>query len=68
MINIWDYANSHPRVKLTAKSGAVYIGGVIAVWDAVEADDEFDSIVIEADSGGINAFYPDEIESIEVLE
>lgn len=67
MINIWDYANSLPRVKLVAKSRGVFVGGVIAVWDAIEADDEQDSIVIESDIGEITAFYPDEIESIEVL-
>lgn len=67
MINIWDYANTHPRIALVATDGKPYIGGVIAVWDAEEAEDEEDSIAIEMDSGEIKSFYPDEIESIEVI-
>lgn len=67
MVNIWDYANSHPRIKLMSKSGNTFIGGVIAVWDAEETDDDDDSITLEMDSGEIKSFYPDEIESIETL-
>ena len=37
------------------------------VWDALESDDDQDNIVIEADSGEIKIFYPEEIESIEVI-
>lgn len=68
MINVWEYANTHPRIVVTATDGKEYVGGVIAVWDAVESDDEQDSITIELDSGEIKSFYPDEIESIVVLD
>ncbi len=68
MIDVWQYANTHPRIALTTTNGREYIGGVIAVWDAEESDDEQDSITIEMDSGEIKSFYPDEIESIEVLD
>ena len=67
MVNIWDYANQLPRVKLVTSSGKPFAGKVIAVLDALEADDEQDNMVVEADSGEIRIFHPDEIESIEVL-
>ena len=67
MVNIWDYANQLPRVKLVTASGEPFAGKVIAVLDALEADDEQDNMVVEADSGEIRIFHPDEIESIEVL-
>lgn len=67
MVNIWDYANQLPHVKLVTSSGEPFVGKVIAVLDALEADDEQDNMVVEADSGEIRIFYPDEIESIEVL-
>lgn len=67
MVNIWDYANQLPRVKLVTYSGEPFRGKVIAVLDALEADDEQDNMVVEADSGEIKIFHPDEIESIEVL-
>lgn len=67
MVNIWDYANQLPHVKLVTSSGEPFAGKVISVLDALEADDEQDNMVVEADSGEIRIFYPDEIESIEVL-
>lgn len=67
MVNIWDYANAKPRVKVVSTNGAVCIGDVIAVLDAEETEWEQDCIDIELDSGGIMSFYPDDIESIEVL-
>lgn len=68
MINIWEYANTHPRIRLVDKKGKQYIGQTLMVFDALEADDEWDSIHIELDSGGIVGFYPQDIYSIEVLE
>ena len=67
MVNIWDYANQLPRVKLLTAMGELFEGKVIAVLDALESDDDQDNMVIEADSGEIKIFYPEEIESIEVL-
>ncbi len=68
MVNIWDYANQLPRVKLLTVTGKLFVGNVIAVLDALESDDEQDNMVVEADSGEIRIFYPNEIESIEVLD
>lgn len=67
MVNVWDYANSLPRIELLTTSGEKYVGDVLAVLDAEEAEDTEDCIDIELDSGEIKSFYPDEIESIEVL-
>lgn len=67
MINIWEYANMLPRIELVGIDGSKYIGDVIAVLDAEETEGEQDCIDIELDSGEIKSFYPDEIESIEVL-
>lgn len=67
MVNIWEYANSLPRIKLLTISGEKYIGRVLAVLDAEETEDAQDCIDIRLDSGAIKSFYPDEIESIEVL-
>ena len=68
MINIWEYANSLPRVRLQTTTNEKYEGQVIAVWDAEEMDDTEDCIDIRVDSGAIKAFYPDEIKSIEVID
>lgn len=67
MVNVWDYANSLPRIRLRGTDRSVYVGQVIYVWDAEETEDTEDSITLEMDSGEIKSFYPDEIESIEVL-
>lgn len=67
MVNIWDYANKKPQICVYAKDGNKYIGKTLMVWDAVETESEQDSIDIELRSGEIKSFYPDEIESIEVL-
>lgn len=67
MVNVWDYANALPRIELLTTSGEKYVGDVLAVLDAEETEDTEDSIDIELDSGEIKIFYPDEIESIEVL-
>ena len=67
MVNIWDYANQLPRVKLLTAMGELFEGKVIAVLDALESDDDQDNMAVEADSGEIKIFYPEEIESIEVL-
>lgn len=68
MVNIWDYANKRPRICLKTKNGAEYIGRTYMVWDAEESDDDRDSITVEMDNGAMKSFYPDEIESIEVIE
>ncbi len=68
MVNIWEYANALPRVKLKTADGAAIVGKVAMVWDAEELEDAEDSMDIELDSGEIKSFYPDEIESIEVLK
>lgn len=67
MVNIWDYANAKPRIKIVPTDGDECVGDVIAVLDAEETEWEQDCIDIELDSGEIKSFYPDEIESIEVL-
>lgn len=67
MVNIWDYANQLPRVKLLTAMGELFEGKVIAVLDALESDDDQDNMAVEADSGEIKIFYPEEIASIEVL-
>lgn len=67
MVNIWDYANAKPRVKIIATNGEDCTGEIIAVLDAEETEGEQDCIDIELDSGEIMSFYPGEIESIEVL-
>ena len=68
MVNIWDYANRLPRVKILTATGKSFEGKVIAVLDALESNDDQDNMVVEADSEEINVFYPEEIESIEVLD
>lgn len=68
MVNIWDYANRLPRVKILTATGKSFEGKVIAVLDALESNDDQDNMVVEADSGEINVFYPEELESIEVLD
>lgn len=68
MVNIWEYANRLPRVKILTATGKSFEGKVIAVLDALESNDDQDNMVVEADSGEINVFYPEEIESIEVLD
>ena len=68
MVNIWDYANRLPRLKILTATGKSFEGKVIAVLDALESNDDQDNMVVEADSGEINVFYPEEIESIEVLD
>lgn len=68
MVNIWDYANRLPRVKILTATGESFEGKVIAVLDALESNDDQDNMVVEADSGEIKVFYPKVIESIEVLD
>ena len=67
MVNIWDYANTLPRIKLKAVTGEEFIGDVVMVLDAEEIESVQDCIDVELDSGEIKSFYPNEIESIEVL-
>lgn len=67
MVNIWDYANKKPKICVNAKDGNKYAGRTLMVWDALETESEQDSIDIRLRNGEIKSFYPDEIESIEVL-
>lgn len=68
MVNIWDYANELPRIKLKTVSRTEFIGNVVAVFDADEIESAQDCIDVELDSGEIKSFYPDDIESIEVID
>jgi hypothetical protein len=68
MVNIWDYANELPRIKLKTKAGKKYIGKIIHIADAEESDDVSDSLVLELANGEIRSFYPDIIESINVIK
>lgn len=68
MIDIWEYANKKPRIALVGTDGHKYVGKVLIDLDAEETEDTEDCMDIELDSGEIKSFYPDEIESIEVLE
>ena len=67
MVNIWDYANELPRIKLKTVNGTELIGNVVAVFDADEIESAQDCIDVELDNGKIKSFYPEDIESIEVL-
>ena len=68
MVNIWDYANTRPRIRLVDVNKRVYVGDVYMVYDALESNDERDSLALELDSGEIVSFYPEDIVSIKVLE
>ena len=68
MVNIWEFANTHPRVSLVDQRGKKYIGQTLMVFDAEESDDDRDSIAIELDSGEIIMFYPEEISAIKAIE
>lgn len=65
MVNIWEYANTRPKIKLRTKNGDVCIGYTYMVWDSEETDDNEDSISIELPGGEIKSFYQSEIEEIE---
>lgn len=67
MVNIWDYANELPRIKLKTVNGTELIGNVVAVFDADEIESAQDCIDVELDNEEIKSFYPEDIESIEVL-
>jgi hypothetical protein len=67
MVNIWDYANELPRIKLKTVNGTELIGNVVAVFDADEIESAQDCIDVELDNGEIKSFFPEDIESIEVL-
>lgn len=67
MVNIWNYANELPRIKIKTVNGTELIGDVVAVLDSEEIGSTQDCIDVEVDSGGIMSFYPNEIDSIEVL-
>ena len=68
MVNIWDYANKRPRIRLETKGGEVYVGDTLMVYDAEETDDEEDSIALALDSGEIVSFFQSEISDIEANE
>ncbi len=70
MVNICDYANTLPRIRLVDVNKRVYVGDILAVHDALETydDEERDLLMLELDSGEIVSFYPEDIVSIKVLE
>ena len=68
MVNIWEFANTRPKIKIQTKNNDVYTGYTLMVWDADESDDDEDSITIEMSSGEIKSFYPSDIVSIETIE
>lgn len=68
MVNIWEFANTRPKIKIRTKNNAVYTGYTLMVWDADESDDDEDSITIEMSSGEIKSFYPSDIVSIEAIK
>ena len=68
MVNIWEYANSFPKVRIKTKDGGLYVGYTLMVWDADESNDDEHSITIELNSGETRSFYPSEIESIEKIK
>lgn len=65
MVNVWNFAEDLPKVKVTLKTGVAFIGEVIHVSDAEEVEADEDFISIEADDGDIGFFATSEIESIE---
>lgn len=65
MINLWNFADDLPRVRIKTDDGQVFIGETLCVMDAEETDDDEDSITIEMHDGKIIVFYPHEIVFIE---
>lgn len=67
MINIWEYANSLPKVKLETEDGKTYSGKVVIVFDKDETGEEQDSISIQTGKEEIISFFPSDIKSIEII-
>ncbi len=67
MVNIWDYANERPRIRVTTNDGERYVGDVLMVYDAEETDDEEDSIAVELDDGEIVRLFQSDITAIDDL-
>lgn len=65
MVNVWDFAEDLPKVKVTLKNGVAFIGEVIHVSDAEEVEADEDFISIETDDGDVGFFAQSEIERIE---
>ena len=66
MVNLWDYANDRPRVRLTLKDGTIIEGKTICIWDAEEFEDGAeDAIGLDLDYGGATNIYQSEIAKIE---
>ncbi len=65
MINLWDYANDLPRVRITLKNGNIIQGNTIIVFDAEELDDDEDAIGVDLDGGGAATVCQSEIAKIE---
>ena len=64
MVNVWEYANDLPRVRITAKDGSIFSGRVVHVIDAEEIEESEDYISVEAVTGEIRLFGASEIKSI----
>ena len=65
VVNIWEYANERPKIKLVTTNGERYEGDVYMVFDAEEADDEEDILALSTGDGRIRHFYPSQIAQIE---
>ena len=65
MVNIWEYANDLPKIKLVTTNGERYVGDVYMVFDAEEADDKEDILALSVEGGRIRHFYPSQIAKIE---
>ncbi|MCI2056053.1 MAG: hypothetical protein LKJ86_02800 [Oscillibacter sp.] len=65
MINVWEYANDLPRVKVVTESKDVFEGRVIQVIDSEEIEEDEDYISVEANDGEIKLFSASEISAVE---
>ncbi len=68
MINVWDYANKLPYVKVETIDGEVFKGDIIHVMDKEEADYPDDGIFIESRDGGIKLFLQSQLKSVDVIK
>lgn len=67
MVNIWEYANDLPRIRLRTNEGEVYIGDIRMIWDAEELEADEDCITLDLPGGEVRSFRQSEIEAIERL-
>lgn len=67
MVNIWEYANSLPKVMLETVEGRMYSGKVVLVFDKDETGEEQDSISVQIGKEEIISFFPSDIKSIKII-